>query len=616
LLFAASILVSLVFTSAAQTGTADGEAPVAGSPGGGFKLAVVEPVGEETEAKRIALGALTRIAEIQGVPYEVVGTPGGLSVFSAAALAKAPSNAELTPAWREALYSFVEEGGVLLVPGLPGSDLYSLLGISDVESSKRRERMRFVGGGAEGSGAPADPLLAYIDHPNEFTISLGNGREEVYDRVIWSHGAEADGMSELLASFDDGSAALVRSYYGRGIAYYLGVSFAETVLLPQTGGDYEAQRKFVNSVEPSADVIMLLLKALYEEYVRHPVYISPIPGARRTALLLSHDVDAQTSFVDSLKFARLAEEYGAHGTFFINTKYFEDSMDIAYYSVPENLDAVRELKQRGHEIGSHTVAHSLDFDSAPVGSARVDFESYEPGEAISINGEVRVSKELLDEDLPGQNTVSFRAGYLAFPQELIGVLEAAGYRYDSSFSANDVLTTFPYYALRERRPGAEESDIIEIPVTFDDALGFLTRKRREEAVASWKRIMRAHADNETISVLLIHPSDTRDKRYKLQAQRELMEYASEMAAWMGSIEEFGDFWRARSHTRVVDVSVRDGVLSVGLNLPVEKLHPWTGLVLSPSSEVRKIVIRDAEGQTIPHERRRVEGKKWFLRLEL
>jgi peptidoglycan/xylan/chitin deacetylase (PgdA/CDA1 family) len=361
---------------------------------------------------------------------------------------------------------------------------------------------------------------------------------------------------------------------------------------------------------------MLLLKALYEEYVRHPVYISPIPGARRTALLLSHDVDAQTSFVDSLKFARLAEEYGAHGTFFINTKYFEDSMDIAYYSVPENLDAVRELKQRGHEIGSHTVAHSLDFDSAPVGSARVDFESYEPGEAISINGEVRVSKELLDEDLPGQNTVSFRAGYLAFPQELIGVLEAAGYRYDSSFSANDVLTTFPYYALRERRPGAEESDIIEIPVTFDDALGFLTRKRREEAVASWKRIMRAHADNETISVLLIHPSDTRDKRYKLQAQRELMEYASEMAAWMGSIEEFGDFWRARSHTRVVDVSVRDGVLSVVLNLAVGELHPWIGLVLSPSSEVRKIVIRDAEGQTIPHERRRVEGKKWFLRLEL
>jgi hypothetical protein len=38
-------------------------------------------------------------------------------------------------------------------------------------------------------------------------------------------------------------------------------------------------------------------------------------------------------------------------------------------------------------------------------------------------------------------------------------------------------------------------------------------------------------------------------------------------------------------------------------------------VLSPSPEVERIEIRDSGGQVIPFERR-IEGEKWFLRLEL
>lgn len=619
---------------------------------GQFKLGLLEPLsmasGSEeersdsaaageisapAEAAAIAEFALQRIAEIQGIPYRFIDTTNQqvLNQYPLIVMAQAPSNAALDAAWREALYSYVEDGGVLFVPGNPGSELFPLLGLRSIDSHKLRTRLRFVeeylpartgteaGTRAEaGAGATGEPAFAYIDHPREREISLGNGEKDVYRRVIWSHGAQSDGMAEVLARFDDGSAAMLRNYYGRGVVYYFGLSFAESVLLPQTGGDYEAQRSFVNTVEPSADVVMLLVKALYENTVPLAVYKSAIPQARPTALLLSHDVDAQTSFVDSLKYAALAEEFGARATFFINTKYYENWMDIAYYSLPANQRAIRELARRGHEIGSHTVAHAREFDEAPEGTPRVDFSSYTPQKQITVNGEVRVSKQLLDRDVPQQNTVSFRAGYLAFPPELISVLDATGYRYDSSFSANDVLTTFPYFALPQRQPGAEQSQIIEIPVTFDDAVGYLTTETEAPAVQQWKQVVQAHAKNETISVLLIHPSDSRRKTYKLDAQRELMEYAANLDAWMGSIGQFGDFWRSRHQLAITKVrqssrgsrgpAVR---LAIHLSQPMQALHPLTGLVVPGEYPPEAVLVLDSTGTEVPVKARSAGGKLYL-----
>jgi peptidoglycan/xylan/chitin deacetylase (PgdA/CDA1 family) len=572
---------------------------------GGFSLGMINPIGEATESRSISRTALRRIAEIQGIPHTFIDNPGELEGYRAAVMAEAPSNAVLTPAWTEALYSFVEDGGVLLVPGLPGSDLFTLLGIGGVNSNHTRTRIEFSG---------RDPILAYIDHPKERSISLGNGEKHVYDEVIWSHGAQAGGMTELLARFDDGSAALTRNYYGRGIVYFLGVGFSETVLLPQTGGDFEAQRKFVNSVEPSADTIMLLVKALYEEYVPRAVYLSPVPDARPTALIMTHDVDAQTSFIDSLEFAGLAEEFGTRATFFVNTKYFENWQDIAYYSVPENLEAVRELHRRGHEIASHTVAHSLDLKSAPVGSSEERYATYRPERRITIHGESRVSKELLERDIPGSKVESFRAGYLAFPPELIEVLEESGYLYDSSFSANDVLTTFPYFAFRERRPGSGESSVIEIPLTLDDAVGFLTEDTVDRAIRIWKEIIRAHADNETITVLLNHPSDTRTKSYKLDAQRGAMEYARSLDSWMGTLGDFGDFWRARHGVRIRGVAEAGGRWTVRLDQKRNRIHPWIGIVLPSGPDAGMVEVLDSEGKSIPFTAR-LAGGKTFIALE-
>ena len=71
-----------------------------------------------------------------------------------------------------------------------------------------------------------------------------------------------------LAIFDDDTVGFLVNHYGRGKACLLGLSYTEAVLLPQIGKDYEAQRKYVNSIEPSADVIMLIIRAIYDQTKR------------------------------------------------------------------------------------------------------------------------------------------------------------------------------------------------------------------------------------------------------------------------------------------------------------------------------------------------------------
>ena len=88
----------------------------------------------------------------------------------------------MKPELANALFDFVETGGVLAAAGEVGSSLYPLFGITGQAQSRRRYRLTFAG---------KDPATAFITHPSERTISLGNGEKHFFDDVIWSQGASA-----------------------------------------------------------------------------------------------------------------------------------------------------------------------------------------------------------------------------------------------------------------------------------------------------------------------------------------------------------------------------------------------------------------------------------------
>lgn len=528
--------------------------------------------------------ALRRIFDIQGIPYDVLEHPSQIVEYKTVFTAGSLLDKDTTPEVLNRLYDYVEGGGILVSAGQIGKRLYPLFGVTHHAPSKLRYRLKFSG---------SNEALKYINRPEEQTISLGNGKKRFFDQVIWTHGYRGRGRTQQLGTFDDGQGAFFHSQYGRGKTYLIGISYIDSVMRPQIGKDYEAQRSYVNGFEPSADVIMLILRAVYETYTSPYVILSVIPYARSTALILSHDVDAQTSFADSIKFADLEARFGVTSTFFETTKTFVDAMDIDYYNIDKNKTAIRTLKQRGWDIGSHSVSHAKDFGTLPVGDPGISIADYQPNNLKTIYGEVLISKQLLDRDIPGQNTVSFRAGDLAFPSRLIGILEKTGYLYDSTFSANDVLSAFPFFAFKNRTIGSEESNIIEIPVTLDDALSFLTPQSIHQAVKTWKEVITANSENGGITVLLIHPSDTRTQDFKLKAQEKVMRFVQDRNGWMGNITEYGQFYRHRRQVNIKLFETKEKGISI--RIEAEKHHPMVGFILGNTSpDISHISIQKTE----------------------
>ena len=311
--------------------------------------------------------ALRRCLASMGVPFDVLHDFPRLGNYDLILAAGDLLNTSFGPAEREKLFSYVEQGGVLLAFQVRGSQYFPLFGITESHPTRTRFRLRF-------KRPDSDPALRYLNRPEEQEISLGN--PELFKETIWSSGYRL-GRARPLGNFSDGKIAFARNEYGRGLTYVLGVSLTQVVLQPQMALTFEAYRQWVNSFEPSSDVFSLILRALYEDIARPGVRWHTLPEGNKTALILSHDIDARESFRNSLIFAQMEKQEGVTSTFFVTTKNFTDETDIGYYG-GESISYIGEVKKLGFDIGSHSVSHSKQFESFPLGNATVNAASYQP----------------------------------------------------------------------------------------------------------------------------------------------------------------------------------------------------------------------------------------------
>jgi peptidoglycan/xylan/chitin deacetylase (PgdA/CDA1 family) len=511
-------------------------------------------------------------------------------------------NNQLNPIEREALYSYVEHGGVVLASQVQGNEFFPLFGITSATLSRTNFRVQFT--------STEDPVLRYVNRPEERTISLGDPM--FYTETVWSTEYATSPDTQVLAEYGNHRAAFIAHAYGRGLAYALGLGFKETTLIPQLAQSYEAQRRWINWFEPSGDVFRLLLRALYEENVHPFLLVHTVPGGKETALCLSHDVDARESFANSVVFAKMEAALGVRSTFFVTTKYFPDDADIGYYS-PDRVKWIRQVKELGFEVASHSVSHSLRFEKFPVGSRDVNPTNYDPS-SPTLFGEVSVSKQLLDRDIR-QQTTGFRSGYLIYPNELLGVLEASGYAFDSSVSAQWVLTNFPYFGFRKRSLDSEHSQIVVIPVTLDDSRGelatrdFLTADTQQKTLRIWTDVIRANAENNAITCLLIHPTNI---TYKLETERRLIEASRKSDIWIGDVGTMARFWRGRAQLRPSMRKEDDGKEVITLNLRQAEIPAGQTLVVEAQHALEAPQVLDAAGQSIRVRVRVAKGRIFLL----
>ncbi len=419
----------------------------------------------------------------------------------------------------QGLAQHVRSGGTVVAFNLAGGGLDDLFGVRPGPESTARTRLTWTTS-REGE---------------EDTVVSGAGEARV-----GSVGYRAV-TARVLGVFDDGSAAAACRTVGDGQACVLGIDLGSLAQRAMNGRAESLSRRYVNGYEPSLDSLFRWLRDVYVSGEPMPWLVSSAPSGREVSILFTHDVDFGTSVRNATAFSEALKARGLRGTFFIQTKYLKDYNDSVFFD-DAAVATLKRLVDDGMDIGSHTVAHSIAFETMPMGSGEERYPGYRPRvttettvENATILGELRVPKYLLAH-LTGAEVVSFRPGLLSYPFSLPQALTATGYRYSSSITANTVLTHLPYQLTDGRADGALQP-IYEFPVTIEDE----ALPRMGDRLDAGNALIEQIARDQGVAVILTHPNIT---DHKLRYVEGVADYWRGRA-WMGSVAQFGDWWAGR-----------------------------------------------------------------------
>jgi len=528
------------------------------------------------------------LAETAGLPFTTTASVDSAATHGFVIATSGIDATTFSPAQRDTLRSYVDRGGVLVAGNFKDPNLFDLFGITGESFARDRHRIQFL-------SSQLPETFSWMDESREQTISLGDPER---DQVIFSRSYQPQEAS-VLARFDDESPALTRHEYGDGAAYLLGVSLRDVTIRNQMNRDFTAQRTFSNGFEPSGDVFPLLVRSLFRTHVPTTVWKHTAPLDNQSTLIISHDVDSESGMVWMNQFAEYEQSQGITANYYITTHYIDDNLGSDYYT--PYRDSIAKLDAQDQRISSHSVGHFPDFDELPLGALGNTRDNYTPfydgdqTEDGTILGELEVSQNLLEEDVP-QDVISFRSGFLLFPDKLVNGLDTLGYRYNSTFSANTVMTSFPYRTVKGRSFGGPVTDVWEVPMTISDIFRDepISEDNWPEKVDVWLDAQEKYAANGSPVVLLIHPN----RGYKIDAEQSFVEQLPSDVAIV-STEAFGQFWKERVATSLE--TIREGQ-TLTIRLSNRTTVPDSlSLVVDDAADVESILLRNADGQALSYE---------------
>jgi peptidoglycan/xylan/chitin deacetylase (PgdA/CDA1 family) len=430
----------------------------------------------------------------------------------------------------EALHALSEYQGTLIATNVLGGGLAEKFGIGDAVPAKSRA-MTF---------SPHAVRRFGLDDPRESTLRA----PPAYG---YTHPVEPP-----LATFDDGTAAVTV----HGHAYALGVDLGALLASGYGGHDETLARGYDNAFEPTIDVWLRILRRLYIDGEPNAVTLGTVPDGKPLAVMITHDIDYARSVDNAQAYADFERSQGITATYFVQTKYIRDYNDDAFFNSAE-IPRIKQLRAMGMELASHSVAHSRQFASLPLGTGDERYPSYHPfvrnateTTGATVLGELRISKFLLESLTPGDTVVSFRPGYLAEPRALPQALARAGYRYSSSTTADASLTQLPF--------ALTDSGIFEFPISIEDEAPPRMDARVADALDLARRVARYGGE----IVVLIHPNVT---DYKLAFEKEFVT-ALRPTAWFGTVSRFGRWWTARNGVDC-DVTAARTTITLRLSSP-------------------------------------------------
>lgn len=516
------------------------------------------PITEFTAAKKAAILDLTpknnpgdadrhlysarHILDIAGVPFFETQQMSEALEASLILVSSPIKNGYITASELAALTTWVENGGVIISPVCTDRAFETLFGFANSPSyHKKRYFMNWV----EDTSAE----LSYFNHEYEKSVSLGRNKDG--NDVIKSYGYTLlEGDAEALAHFDTDEVAVIRKRTQNGRSYVFGLEWRDVIQRPQLNKDFVAQRVYSNGFDPSADVFPLFVRSVWNDIQDVAVWKYTVPNGYETMLVPTHDIDSRTAYDSMFYMSEYEKSLGLKAQYLLTTHYFRDELTSAYYD-ERSAKLAHATKADGHVIGSHSVGHFFDFnrdDLFPLGDPTITRENYNPEHIDgttrngSSYGEIKVSKNIIDAEL-GLNIRTFRSGHLCVNGSMTEALVNTGYDYSSCFSACDVLTSFPFFERIEHEWDGELTHVLQMPLHISDVFSSdnITVENYPEKVDIWFEVLNNLKDNYAPCIILIHPN----RRFKMEAQRILIDMMDMSTCGLYNFEDYGDFWNVR-----------------------------------------------------------------------
>ena len=527
-----------------------------------------------------------------GVPFLITTDTGKALRHRVVFVYPAVSGQHMAPKDLAALAQFPYRGGTLIAQHVLGGGRESLFGFDKIVPVTRSATLHFHSSMLATSG---------LTDPAERVIRIGGGQIATTGTYAYTKP-----IQKPVATYADGSAAIIRN--AAGTAYAFGVDVGYLLQRGYNNRQQDIAARYVNAYEPTLDVLLRCIKNIYTHAAKNSATLATVPGGKALAVLLTHDIDTTRSLDHALVYAAFERSRNITATYFMQTKYVRDWNDEIFFT-REGVRKLQKLRALGMEIGSHSVAHAKLFSRFPLGDGTERYPLYAPfvqerlhARRGTILGELRVSRFLLEQTLPGLRVESFRPGHLSNPFSLPEALTATGYRFSSSVTANDSLTHLPFRLSYGRTAGAQ-TPVFEFPITISDeaesplAPGLMI-DRLPQALALADRLKRYGG----LFVILIHPDILGQK---LAFEQKFIAAMGD-SAWYGSAGQFGRWWAARDEVEADVETVRDGMMltlaasdpidGLAVDIPVGMIFADSDPPLRVAQYANRIVIDSLAGQ--------------------
>jgi hypothetical protein len=478
---------------------------------------------------------LKSIFQTAGVPYVIKKHLEDLNKCSFIFLDASLDNPlDLSKSDIKFLYHFVANGGILIGNGILNArygSLKSLFGYMSYESSKKHYSFHLK----------SSKYFKYFDTKEEQKYTISSIGETPYTNSIKL------GTATAIALYDDLTPAITLNKYKNGYAVNLGISLYNLRYRNLLDKDFYANEFNYNHFEPLSDFIILLIKDIYETSLNKSITLHTSKDNNKGTIILTHNIETLQELKDINKIVDFEKNFNITPTCFISPKYYSEEQSNAFF-MPKNFKYLLSLQKKDIDFGIYSNPNKKNFFLLDIGTCKESYPSYQQFKLLdtkelpTVCGETKVPKELLSA-IDISNIVNFRSGDLLYNEHLPEVLPLFGYKYSSSFFAEDIMSYFPFRYPKNYNSVTEEGDIFEIPVSFKDDSIFPLFLQTSSLIELLQKI----SNNGGVMSMII-PIKSSKYNLPFSTSNFIDKFYSQIPnnIWKCSMSEFGDFWAARN----------------------------------------------------------------------